>query len=113
MSFIRSSTTCRSKRFSSRFPYQQVRPARACSLDETEPLKPNPADRRAVFQEEVGDFNRHVLTFHDIRLELSTGAGAAPDEHALERLIARDFQIHHELDGKFNRVIHGYFSRAA
>src|SRR5439155_19167906 len=83
------------------------------SFHEREPLEAYRADRGAVLEEEVGGFDRTVFRLQDVRPKLGPDTRAPANEHALERLLARDFEIDHELDGKFENVIHGCLLRLA
>src|SRR5439155_23604884 len=78
------------------------------SFHKREPLKAHAANRGTVFEKEVGDFDRAVVGFDHVGAELGAGAGALTNAHAFEGLVARNFDIDHEFNSKFEDVIHGY-----
>jgi len=55
----------------------------ALLFDKTEVVKRHLAGRRAVLEEQIRDFHKAILGFHDMRLDLGPHLPAGLDEESL------------------------------
>jgi len=64
----------------------------------------------AVLQEQVGYFDRTVLGFEHIGLDLCPQARSGPNKDPFQRLFAGDLYINQAIDQECDGVVHGSVS---